>query len=102
MVSDAPRTFAGQGGDRSTTALFYRAEGGARAAILLAHGAGAPQSHPWMVRMARALAARGIEVVTFNFLYTDAKRRVPDKNPVLEETWRVVAAAVRAREGLAG
>jgi predicted alpha/beta-hydrolase family hydrolase len=52
--------------------------------------------------MARALAARGIDVVTFNFLYAEAKRRVPDKNPVLEDTWRTVVPAVRDRSRLSG
>jgi uncharacterized protein len=83
-------------GASRTTGLCYGATG-ARAALVLAHGAGAPQTHPWMVRMAGAIAARGIEVFTFNFLYTEARRRVPDKNAVLEDTWRAAAAAVRAR-----
>jgi predicted alpha/beta-hydrolase family hydrolase len=84
-------------GDAGTSALFYPAES-ARATLLLAHGAGAPQTHPWMVKMARALSARGIHVVTFNFLYTEKKKRVPDKNDVLEATWRAAidAAMVHA------
>jgi uncharacterized protein len=96
-----------------TTAIHYpaasppasasaSASASAPALLVLAHGAGAPQTHPWMVRMARALAARALDVVTFNFLYADAKRRVPDKGPVLESTWRAVVDAVRRREGLAG
>ncbi len=83
-----------------TTALRYAGSGraaGARAVLVLAHGAGAPQTHPWMVRMAGALASRGLEVFTFNFLYAESKRRLPDKNPLLEATWRAAVAAVRAR-----
>jgi hypothetical protein len=85
--------------DSRTTGRCYGppASIGARAALVLAHGAGAPQTHPWMVRMAGALASRGLEVFTFNFLYTESRRRVPDKNAVLEETWRAAARAVRAR-----
>jgi predicted alpha/beta-hydrolase family hydrolase len=83
-----------------TTALRYRAQG-ARAALVLAHGAGAPQTHPWMVRMAGALASRGLEVFTFNFPYAESRRRMPDKNPVLEATWRAAAAAARARSDIA-
>jgi uncharacterized protein len=88
----------------STSALSYRASnpGGPHATVVLAHGAGAPQTHPWMVRMAHALAERGLDVVTFNFLYADARRRVPDKAPVLEATWRAAIAAVRARQAVAG
>jgi predicted alpha/beta-hydrolase family hydrolase len=84
----------------ATSAVIYRATR-ARAVLILAHGAGAPQSHPWMVRMASAIAARGLDVVTFNFLYAAARRRVPDKNAVLEATWRAAVAAVRARADLA-
>ena len=56
--------------------------------LVLAHGAGAGQSHPFMVRYARGLAERGIEVVTFDFPYMAAKRKSPDKAPVLEEAFR--------------
>jgi predicted alpha/beta-hydrolase family hydrolase len=99
-VSDAGFTFD-VGGSRSS-ALVYRSEGGrARASLVLAHGAGAPQTHPWMVGMARALASRGLDVVTFNFLYTEAKRRLPDKNAVLEETWRRALHASRERGDIA-
>jgi len=63
-----------------------------QATIVLAHGAGAGQTHPFMVDVATALAARGIEVVTFNFPYMEAGRRTPDRTPVLEQTWRAVLA----------
>jgi uncharacterized protein len=56
--------------------------------LVLAHGAGAGQSHPFMVRYARGFAERGLDVVTFNFPYIDAKRRAPDRPPVLEESFR--------------
>jgi predicted alpha/beta-hydrolase family hydrolase len=94
--------FAVAVGDARTSAVHYRGAGSSSALLILAHGAGAPQTHPWMVRMARTLAERAIEVVTFNFLYTEAKRKVPDKAPALEATWRAVAEAVRRREGFAG
>lgn len=83
-----------------TTALFYPSRH-ASAAIVLAHGAGAPQTHPFMVAVARALSERAFDVVTFNFLYAEAKRRAPDRNDVLEATWRAVIGAVRARGGAA-
>jgi predicted alpha/beta-hydrolase family hydrolase len=82
---------------QATSAKHYEAVGPAKATLVLAHGAGAPQSHPWMVAMARAIAQRGIEVVTFNFLYTEGRRRAPDKPAVLEATWRAVIEAVHAR-----
>jgi predicted alpha/beta-hydrolase family hydrolase len=53
-----------------------------------------------MVAMATAIAARGVDVVTFNFLYAESKRRVPDKNDLLEATWLAAIEAVRARTDL--
>lgn len=84
-----------------TTGRGYPAGGSgpSGATLVLAHGAGAPQTHPWMVSMARTIAERGIAVVTFNFLYTEARKRVPDKNDVLEATWLAAIDAARARGG---
>lgn len=69
----------------------------AAATLILAHGAGAPQTHPFMVAAATALAQRGLAVVTFNFPYMDARRRLPDRAPVLERTWLDVLAHVASR-----
>ena len=76
----------------------YVAKGSATPLLVLAHGAGAGHDHPWMVRVAQGLAARGVTVVTFNFPYKDAGRGLPDRGPVLEaafgDVWR--DEAVRA------
>ena len=37
-----------------------------------------------MVDFAHALSALGLDVVTFNFLYTEQGRRIPDRAPALE------------------
>lgn len=67
--------------------------------LVLAHGAGADQRHRFMVAMARRLSERGVSAVTFNFLYTERKRRAPDRAPVLEATWTTVLdACVRRLE----
>jgi predicted alpha/beta-hydrolase family hydrolase len=49
-----------------------------------------------MTRIARELDAHGIAVVTFDFPYIAARRRVPDKAPVLEQSWREQIDLVRA------
>jgi predicted alpha/beta-hydrolase family hydrolase len=59
------------GTSAATTALVYGAESPAGAALILGHGAGAGQYSPFMVGFARALADLDIDVVTFNFLYTE-------------------------------
>jgi uncharacterized protein len=82
------------------TATAYAADGFARPPVLvLGHGAGAPQSHPFMVDVAAGLAARGVEVVTFDFVYTEKRRRAPDKPALLEGCYSAVVEAVRARSG---
>ena len=45
-----------------------------------------------MVAYARALAERSIDVVTFDFPYMAAGRRVPDRTPVLEAAFRLSSA----------
>ncbi len=50
--------------------------------ILLAHGAGAPSSHPWMRGWASRLAALG-RVTTFDYPYAREGRRRPDPLPAL-------------------
>ena len=85
---------------RTTTANHYAAEKPAGVLFVFAHGAGAGQTHPFMVKTAKGLAARGIDVVTFDFPYMHAKRGAPDKAPVLEACFRTVIDASRARKGL--
>lgn len=83
-----------------TTALVYRASDPIQATLILAHGAGAAQTHPFMVDMATRIAKRGIDVVTFNFLYTEQGRKLPDRSDTLEAAWHAAMASVRARGGL--
>ena len=84
------------------TALVYSPpEPSQRAAtLILAHGAGAPQSSAFMVDFARGMARRGCHAVTFNFPYTEQGRRLPDRAPTLEACFRDVIAAIRARADL--
>ena len=74
------------------TAIVYPPSSRDRADIrlILAHGAGSNQMTPSMTRMARSLAERGFETITFNFLYSEQRKRVPDKNDRLEACWRRV------------
>lgn len=51
--------------------------------MLLAHGAGAGQNHPWMVGLRERLVASGIIVMTFDYAYMDAGRKAPDRLPKL-------------------
>src|SRR5271166_1579365 len=81
--------------DDSTTALAYPAAQRRGVTLILGHGAGASQSHAFMVGTAEALAERGIDVVTFNFSYTEHGRRVPDANDRLEACYAAVVERIR-------
>jgi predicted alpha/beta-hydrolase family hydrolase len=85
-----------------TTMAHFAATDSVGALLVLGHGAGAGQRHPFMVSTAAALARRGIDVVTFNFPYMERKRRAPDRAPVLESCFRAVVAAAIDREPLRG
>ena len=84
-------------GGASVTALTYRALETPAATLVLGHGAGADQRSSFMTFCGRSLSSLGIETVTFNFLYTEQKRRVPDRQPVLEACYRAVVDAVHGR-----
>ena len=75
----------------SVTALHYTS-GAPRvgATLIVAHGAGAGQRSPFMIAFAEAMADLGFDVVTFNFPYTEQKRRLPDRAPVLEACYASV------------
>jgi predicted alpha/beta-hydrolase family hydrolase len=83
--------------NRSVTARLYPAatHGRAGVTLILGPGAGAGQTSAFIVEFATGLAARGIDAVTFNFLYGEQGRRIPDPNVRLEACYRAVIAAVR-------
>ena len=83
----------------TTTALVYPSsgDGGLGATLILGHGAGAGQRSAFMVEFAAALSSLGLDVVTFNFLYTEQGRRIPDRAPALEACYRAVIEAVHAQ-----
>jgi predicted alpha/beta-hydrolase family hydrolase len=72
--------------------------------IILAHGAGVAMDSEFMDTFSRGLAERDIRVVRFEFPYmsvrrTTGKRRPPDREPILRETWLRVIESLGA-EGL--
>ena len=83
--------------NRGVTARLYPAatHGRAGVTLILGPGAGAGQTSAFIVEFATGLAARGIDAVTFNFLYGEQGRRIPDPNDRLEACYRAVIAAVR-------
>jgi len=88
------------GPDQKVSATVYPAAEKTHTGItlILGHGAGAGQNSSFMVSFATALAARGIDTVTFNFLYMEQGRRLPDPKDKLEACYRAVIAAIGQRK----
>jgi predicted alpha/beta-hydrolase family hydrolase len=86
----------------SITALLYTAAKQERAGIsvLLGHGAGANQLSGFMREFAHGLAGRGFDTMTFNFIYMEQGRRVPDQKAKLESCYRAVIAAALSHKKL--
>jgi predicted alpha/beta-hydrolase family hydrolase len=86
-------------GERSSALAYHAAGGRNDATLVLAHGAGAGQQSAFMVDFAGGLAGRGLHVLTFNFLYTEQHRRVPDRAAKLEACYRAAIAVAREHFG---
>jgi predicted alpha/beta-hydrolase family hydrolase len=64
--------------------------------VVLAHGAGGDMGNPVLEGFAAGLATRGVGCLRFNFAYSEAGRRGPDREPKLRPVWS--AAFSRAAE----
>jgi predicted alpha/beta-hydrolase family hydrolase len=67
-------------------------------ALILGHGAGSGIRSDFMEFVASGLAARGLRVTRFNFAYLEAGKKTPDRQPILEDTYRTVVEYVRRKE----
>ena len=74
------------------SALFLR-PANAQFLLLLAHGAGAGMTHPFMQGLAEELACAGVATLRYQFPYMEQRRRAADLPSVLTDT---VRAAVQA------
>jgi predicted alpha/beta-hydrolase family hydrolase len=68
-------------------------------AILLAHGAGLGQVHPWMASTRQALVEAGHTVMTFDFLYMAQGRKAPDRLNKLLDVHEAAASVLEKTEG---
>ncbi len=88
----------------SVSAMLYPAAKKDRAGItlVLGHGAGADQMSGFMRMAAEGLAARGLDAMTFNFIYKEQKRGAPDPKAKLEACYRAVIEAASRHQKLKG
>jgi predicted alpha/beta-hydrolase family hydrolase len=84
-------------GDETTSATYDPAPNGDTSTVFVcAHGAGGNMADKGVVTVTRALGARGLSIVRFNFLYREKRSNRPDPMPKLKETTAAVVAHVRA------
>jgi hypothetical protein len=67
-----------------------------KACLVVAHGAGAGMSHPFMASLAKDLAARGIATLRYQFPYMEKHGRRPDPPALCHDTVRAAVAAALA------
>lgn len=80
--------------------LLTTRAGNAQAALLLAHGAGAAMTSPFLARLAESLAEQGVTVARFNFGYMAARasgvRRPPPRAETLSGEYHAAFATFEA------
>jgi len=91
--------FAVEGAGEVSAILMRPAD--ARWLLVLAHGAGAGMTHPFLAKLASELADDGVATLRYQFPYMEQKRRVPDAPTVATATVASTAsAAAKAAPGL--
>jgi len=68
---------------------------GAHAIYVLAHGAGAGMTHPFMAAVAAELAERSIATLRYQFPYMEARAKRPDPPKIAQRAVRAAVAAAR-------
>jgi predicted alpha/beta-hydrolase family hydrolase len=95
-MARSPATLTIADGAIRVSALLAAAPG-ARACYVLAHGAGAGMTHPFMAAVAAGLSARGIATLRYQFPSMEAGKKRPDPPALAQATVRAAVAAA-ARE----
>jgi predicted alpha/beta-hydrolase family hydrolase len=90
--------------DDTVTAFLYHAPKKNRFGItlILAHGAGGNQLSPFMRTSGSDLAKRGLDVMTFNFVYSEKRRGAPDRKDKLEACYSAIIDAAKSHKKLKG
>ena len=102
MSSSEPRPITVAVNDAVRVSGLLQAPPRARACFVLAHGAGAGMTHPFMAEVAADLGQRGIATLRYQFPYMERRAKRPDPPPLAHATVRAaVAEALRLLPELA-
>jgi len=94
MTSASPQPVTITVSDTQRVSGLLQAPPAARACYVLAHGAGAGMTHPFMTAVASGLAERGIATLRYQFPYMEQGSKRPDAPKLAHATVR--AAVVEA------
>lgn len=79
--------------DATSVSGLIQTPANARACYVLAHGAGAGMTHPFMATVASELMPRGIATLRYQFPYMERGSKRPDPPPVAHAAVRAAVAA---------
>ena len=83
--------------DRRVSGLLRMPPDAPRAALVLAHGAGAGMAHPFMAAVADGLADRGVATLRFNFPFAETGAKRPDPPSLARQAVRAAVGAAERR-----
>jgi predicted alpha/beta-hydrolase family hydrolase len=85
------------GGSSGEVSAAVIASEKSKVVMVLAHGAGAPMSHPFMTKLSEELEGAGVATLRFNFPYMEQGKKRPDVPAVAHKT---ISAAIACAEEL--
>ena len=94
-MKDAASVGIGVAADLRVSGLLLVPDG-AKACFVLAHGAGAGMTHPFMAAVAEGLAARGIATLRYQFPYMERGSKRPDPPTLAQAAVRAAVAAAQS------
>jgi predicted alpha/beta-hydrolase family hydrolase len=83
----------------SVSIIRHEPEGDAGWTFIYAPGAGANLQDPFGKFAGERLSSRGVACVRMQFPYQEVGKKSPDRNDILEDTWRAVIEALRPADG---
>lgn len=67
------------------------------AVLTVGHGAGSTYNQPFLVRLCEALGQEGVCTIRYNFIYSEQRRKMPDRFPVAALPVRAVVNFAASR-----